>query len=116
MLPMRSSPVPRDPRHVVVQVRAPKARLSFVALAARVTSDQIALATFVDLEAGLDVILDVEGGDGAPPVTVRGRVSVPRDDEGTVLVALDEVDDDVRERLSLLALPESGTTRAAQVA
>ncbi len=116
MLPMRSSPVPRDPRHVVVQVRAPKAGLSFVALAARVTADEIALATFVDLEAGLAVILDVEAGDGDPPLQVRGTVSLPRDDEGTVLVSLDAVDDAARERLSLLALPESGTTRAAQVA
>ncbi len=100
MLPKRSAPVARDPRHVVVQVRVPKTGLSFPVLASRVSETQVALATFVDLDAGQDVILDMVLEDGAPPLVLQGVVEQPRDDEGSVLVTISSVDDLAKVRLA----------------
>lgn len=92
MLPKRSSPVPRDPRHVVVQVRVVESGLSFAALASRVTETSVAIATFVDLPSGAEVILDVVPSEGGAPITVRAVVAEPRDDEGSVLLTLHDAE------------------------
>lgn len=101
MLPTRSAPVRRDPRHVFVVVRSPSTGTVTV-LASRVERTSIALATFLDFAEGTPLTLEVSPAPRVPPIVVRGVVSRARDEEGTVLVAVTDADDVARARLARL--------------
>lgn len=111
MLPKRSAPVRRDPRHVFVLVRSATLG-SVTVLASRVERASIALATFLDFEEGTPLTLEVSPAPRVPPIVVRGVVTRGRDEEGTVLVSVTEADNEARARLARLEPGESSPSIA----
>lgn len=99
MLPTRkSSPVPRRPAAVAVEVRVPSLGTSFGALAASVRPDGVFLSTFQELGVGTQVVATLSLPDG--PAIVDGVVVDGGDSAGQgIALALEGLDDALRERL-----------------
>jgi hypothetical protein len=100
MLPNRkSSPASRRSPAVAVEVRVPSLGRSFGALAASIRAESIFLSTFQDLAVGTIVVATLSLPDG--PAVVDGVVVDRGDAAGQGLaVALSEIDDVLRSRLS----------------
>src|SRR5256885_5142973 len=97
MLPIRKSSPVRRSTAIAVDVRVPSLGMSFAALAAGVEPESIFLSTFLGLEAGTRVTLQVTLPDGR--AELDGVVSGRPTSAGGIRIDLVDVDEHVKTRL-----------------
>lgn len=88
---------------IAVEVRVPNLGMSFAALAANVEPDGIFLSTFLALDAGTKVLLQVTLPDGR--AEIDGVVSSKPTAAGGIRIDLVDVDDHMKARLTAASSP-----------
>ncbi|HEY8076437.1 MAG TPA: hypothetical protein VIF62_20070 [Labilithrix sp.] len=101
MLPVRKSSPVRRSSAIAVEIRVPSLGMSFAALASRVDAESMFLSTFVDIDAGTQVLLAISLPDGR--IEAEGVVSSAPTAAGGMVVELTQIEDALRERLARVA-------------
>ncbi len=102
MLPRKSSPVHRSSA-IAVDVRVPSLGMSFAAMAGAVAPESVVLATFLGLEVGTKVLLQLSLPDGR--AEIDGIVSEGQSSTDGIRIDLLDVDDHLRARLDAAGCP-----------
>ncbi len=101
MLPVRKSSPVRRSSAIAVEIRVPSLGMSFAALASRVDAESLFLSSFVDLDPGTPVLLQISLPDGR--IDAEGVVSTKPTAAGGLHIDLAHVEDALRERLARVA-------------